>query len=411
MRTHTSNIHWWAAFIFVCSPILNYYGYGFITLALLFFLVISLYVYVKRGYIGLTYTLPMICYMLYYCCARVLCNDSPRQMIVPSIIIMFLIWGFFNRELRIDSFLRCYRYVALVCIVFFALQEVMYALSGYRLIGILTILPVTNVGGANFDASSWAQLSSQIDRSSAFFSEPAHFAQFLLPLTAVELFYVANRRAYIRSIFYLITLMLLASGNALLGICVIILFFIVNILKKFHPVIAAFIIILFSLAIVYSVNYILDTEYGEKLMDRQTQIDPDQSVATSGFVRIFRGYYVFDNMNFKEKLIGLNSNDRLNEVIKSCDVAYMFEKDDTYMNAAQSILIHTGFIGCFIFMWLLINLWTGNNIAGRCCIMIFVALSFIASIYFSYVMLLLLITSFMMKRVNIATRLKTIIVP
>lgn len=293
------------SFVFICSPIFDYYGYGFFSLAILLFFILSIYILLKRGRIGFSYTWPMVCYMIYFCCARILCNDSLRQMIVPSIIIMFLIWGILNRELKIEQFLMCYRYVAAVCIVFFVIQELMFYVSGYKIVGVMTFLPITNIGGADFDVSSWSDISSQLERSSSFFSEPAQFAQFLLPLVVVEMFYVADRAAYIRVIFYLITLMLLSSGNALLGICIIILFVALNCLKRFHPIIASVIILLFSIVIFYSVRYIITTDYGSKLVDRQTQIDPNQVVSSSGFVRIYRGYYIFEEMSFKERLLGL----------------------------------------------------------------------------------------------------------
>ena len=101
------------------------------------------------------------------------------------------------------------------------------------------------------------------ERSSAFFSEPAHLVQFLLPLVIAELFYVADKKAYIRSAIYLLTLLALASGNALLGVLVIIVFYMIMLLRRFRPIVAFFSVLVFSLMIIFSIRYVMNTEYGE----------------------------------------------------------------------------------------------------------------------------------------------------
>lgn len=54
------------------------------------------------------------------------------------------------------------------------------------------LLPLT-IGDADLDISGWEERTSLYARSSAFFSEPAHFAQYLLPLLVIELFYVSDK--------------------------------------------------------------------------------------------------------------------------------------------------------------------------------------------------------------------------
>ena len=82
----------------------------------------------------------------------------------------------------------------------------MYMSFGYRIIGIFTFLPIEVKGivGSYDSISDWADVAIERERSSAFFSEPAHLVQFLLPLVIAELFYVADKKAYIRSAIYLL---------------------------------------------------------------------------------------------------------------------------------------------------------------------------------------------------------------
>ena len=167
----------------------------------------------------------------------------------------------------------------------------------------------------------------------------------------------------------------------------------------------------FSIIIIgVSVNMVMETEYGEKLVERVEELEPDQTQVSSGFIRIFRGYYIWDEMDIKEKLIGINSIQEVGEKINSSKVALAFADDDYYMNVVQSIMVFTGCIGVLIFTGLLMYLWKGNNWAGRCCIAIYVALGFIASLYFSYTMLLYLLVALLMKKENSNQTMKALVV-
>lgn len=397
-----------ACYAAILYPFLNYYGYGNLTFSFVMIFLLFIYVIKSRGHITFAYPIFIISYMAYLCIMRVLCNiTSFSDMLALSLIYIFILYGFFNKEIALPLFLRIYRWTVFVNILFFIFQECLYTISGYRVLGILTWLPST-IGSEDFDVSQYEELSMHAERSSAFFSEPAHFVQFMLPLLVIELFYVGDKKAYIRSFIYLLTLLALSSGNALLGISIIGLFFITKLLKQFHPVIGIFTILFFVAGVVFTVNKVLKTEYGEKLMDRSEELDSNSVQVSSGFLRIFRGYYIWDEMTGFEKTIGLNSETKLEEKIRQCSVAATFKDNDRYMNAAQSFLISTGYIGTLIFLLFLISLWRHNNLAGRCCIAIYVALSFIASIYFTYTMVLYLLVAFLMKKETSTPKMRTL---
>lgn len=395
------------AMLIVLYPIFSYYGYGFCSLAFCISVLWMSYFYKKRGVLHIMHPTSLIVYMLYFCFARVVCNDSISTIISPSIIFLFLFWGFLNREVCLEKYIKYYRIVVLINIAFLAIQELMFHILGYRIVGILDFLPST-ISKGDFDVSEWSELAQLKERSSALFSEPAHFVQYLLPLVAVELFYVADKRAFIRCLVYLIVLLILSSGNALIGIIVLMLFFLVKILTRLKIVVAIPIILLIMLLFVFSINYVLTTEYGQKLYDRSEQIEAEQQRISSGFLRIYRGYYIMDAMSPTDKLFGLHSNEKIKDRIRKCPAAATFEQDDIYMNAVQSHLIVTGYIGTALFVIFLYYLWRGNNIAGRCCIVTYVCLSFVASIYWTHTMILFLLTSFLMKKENTSVKIKTI---
>lgn len=401
-----------ASLLAVSYPFFNYYGYSFVTLSFLLALLLFAYAIKKRGCIAIVQPAAMICYVLYYCATRFFLNtDSLRGIIAPCVIFVFifLLGGFLNKEVLLNRFLKIYRIAVFVNIAFLFLQEGLYLATGYRVLGILTFLPLTNIGGSDFDAGQYAETAAMTERSSAFFSEPAHFVQFLLPLLAVELFFVRSKMAYLRSCLYVVALFVLASGNALLGMGIIGIFLFFFVLRRLHPLLSIATLIFTISIVVISVNAAMKTEYGEKLMERVEELDPDQNRISSGFVRIFRGYYIWNEMDMKEKIVGLNSSVKINEKIGLSIMAFTFKDDDRYMNTVQSIMIYTGYIGALMYIGLLVYLWRGNNWAGRCCIAIYVGISFIASVYFTYTMLLYLLVAFLMKKENSTLKTKALI--
>lgn len=387
-----------ATVILLLYPFLDYYGYGFVSIAFVCAMIYIFYVIIKRGCLKLAFQLPMLLYILYFVVARMYFATSVREMIVPSILFVFIFWGMLNIDLSIHSFIKWYRRIAFINIAFFFVQECMYQLLGYRLVGILTFLPLT-IGDADLDISGWEERTSLYARSSAFFSEPAHFAQYLLPLLVIELFYVSDKKSRYRCLLYIVALIASSSGNALAGLAVVLLFYFVRLCRNLNVFVISILVVVFAVTIPIGVSKVLTTEYGENMLERQEELDPEQSSVSSGFIRVFRGFYIWDEMNTMEKCWGLNSTTRIKEKIKQCEVSFTFKENDLYMNCFQSFIIQTGIVGTCLFMFFLISLWRNNNLAGRCCIGVFLILSFIAAIYFSINnMVLLLISAYLMKK-------------
>ena len=389
-----------AAAVAILAPILNYYGYGFLSLAFVAVSLLFVCWFCRKGVIKFMYTPPMLWFIAYYCFMWAINSSSVSGMIAPSIIFIFLLWGFMNMELKISIFLKTYRIVTFVSIALFIIQELSYFTTGVRIPGLLTFLPLT----ISDNVSDWSESVSTSERSAGLFSEPAHFVQFLLPITCAELFYVKNKKAYIRSAVYIAVLLLLRSGNALIGICVITLFFIASIMRRMQ-LIPALLISCFCIgAIAVPAGYYFQTENGMKLLERTEELDPDTDKVSSGFKRAIRGYYVWEAMSPVEKIVGLNSTEKLENTIKRSSVNWVFDDNDRYLNAFQTVLIQNGLIGVALFLSIIISIWRANNLAGRCCLTAYVALSFIASIFFSYTMLLYFLFAMLMHKEQLSKK-------
>jgi hypothetical protein len=284
-----------------------------------------------------------------------------------------------------------YRKVASACILFFWFQEILYYTIGIRIPGVVTFLPNSLVE----DASSFVNMIATGERSSSFFSEPAHFVQFLLPLLAIEIF--AFDRIKWKKVFIIaLTLLFLQSGNAILGLAIIGISYIVHILssKKLsfaHRIMAVFVITVLG---AFFLGYYMRSEQGSKLMARSETIKAtsmeDSKFVSSGFIRIWRGYFVFSEYSTLYKIIGNASPKYLDKSIEQSDVYMFFDDDERYMNTIQQILITTGFIGMFIFLLLLYQELKKTNMCGRIVLLLLFGLSFISYLFFSSVMIICL---------------------
>ena len=207
-------------------PILYTYGYGFLSFGFIFTALIFIYSIVKYRNLPLVFPKVLFIYVIYFMFMRLFIADELYYKIAFTTTSMFIFLGFYYyylKDIELNFFLKIYRRITFINIIFFIFQEISYALLGYRFIGVLTSLPLT-LGRGEIDVNSYVQTLTEHSRSSAFFSEPAHFAQFLLPILVLEIFCSNSRYKNWYSLIYIVTLLLLRSGNGFFGLIIIIVF-------------------------------------------------------------------------------------------------------------------------------------------------------------------------------------------
>lgn len=144
--------------------------------------------------------------------------------------------------------------------------------------------------------------------------------------------------------------------------------------------------------------YYINSSLGENLMDRKDSVSGEMD-SSSGFFRIYRGYYVFDAYTPIEKVFGINNFEKIKKRRDESKVAFLVEgENDLYFNCFQHFLLRTGFIGTFLYILLCVSLWRKNTYEGKAIILTFFALSFVASLYMSSIMMLYLYLSFSYKK-------------
>lgn len=365
------------------SPIIQTYGWGsydfaFILTSLL--AIISLFKYgIRRRYLPKF----LLIYFVYWFIVHEITASSVGELVPLGIIRTILVYMMFFAAIEYHYLLKVYKVVAYVSIGFFFFQETVYALSGYHPIGIITSLPLA------IDADMGTFIDSKLYgvRSSSFFSEPAHFVQYILPLLCIELFGF-SRVKWLRVVIVVAALLLSQSGNALFGIAVIFILTIIRLLKeKKHGVTAFILLPVFLVISLFVAREYIASEMGQRLMERQDQLDSSGgSSGQSGFTRIYRGYYVYDDYSILEKILGNDSPSAIHSHIRHCPVSFMFEGGDMYFNTFQHVLIRTGMIGAVLYILLFFSLYRKSDYCGKAILTVILVLGFISSMYFTEAM-------------------------
>lgn len=373
--------------------ILDIYGYGTLTIGYIFPSILAIYNIVRYKRCGM-FDRKLYAYFVYWIIIHIITASSILGAVPLGIVRLILIYIMFCERIHISNLLRYYRIIGFVCCAFFLLQEVSYATTGIRISGIIPFLPtVEKFSEINFYES---------ERSSSFFSEPAHFVQFILPLLVIELYRKDSKYHYYYTFLILFCLLLTKSGNAIMGIVVIGVFYLFNkIINEKINVKNLFLIALFIVGVVVGGQKYVASEIGQSLLERQDQLTMDATTGRSGFLRIYRGFFVYNEMPLIYKIIG---NDNPNELSSYCNKTglYFEDENDLYFNTFQTFIIRTGIVGLLIFSLFLVSLYKNNSTECKCISWVFIALSFISSMHFTIPMCLYIFIPYLIKKQSIS---------
>ena len=383
------------ALYLLLEPILSIYGWtNFSFSKILSLIVVFIYIINRSNYRNIYSFIPK--FLLLYFAWLLLCNYFSFGSLLPlgNIFQLLLIISVFT-IVKYNDLIGIYRKLAFVCIAFFLVQEISFYITGYRIKGVLEWLPIC-FGGEGFDLDHYLSYQEVGDRSSSFFSEPAHFAQFLLPLFAIEIFNIRNLRSTITPLVLIVILLLLRSGNGLIGLTTICFLYSLSIFSRSSftkKLVASIFVIIFS----GSIYYYAQSEMGNSLLERSESVSGEVDTS-SGFIRTFRGYYIYDEYNLFEKLIGINNIETIKKKRDQCKVSWTFASDnDVYVNCIQDVLLRTGIIGAAFFVLMLLSIWKQNKPEGKAIVITFFILSFFASLYMSSTMMLYLYLAYNIK--------------
>lgn len=380
--------------LLVLTVMLDFYGYGSYNFSYIASVGLAILCYFKNRGIKNRMPRPLNIYLFYYLIVFYLSVTaiSITGLIPLGLAKIFLVCAMFFCEFKYDLFYRYYRVVAIICMLFFFIQYFSQQIFGIKILGIIPGLPLA----AQIDESGYLAEQQIAARCSSFFSEPAKFAQFLLPYLCMELYGKGKYRIFL-IISSVLCLLLSFSGNALLGLVVVVIYFTYNYVKSNFSIKRLLVLICLGLLILTVSGYYFQSEMGGKVLDRQEQLTETNDNSTtghSGFMRIYRGYFVYAEYSMWEKIVGINSNEGILAKVKASPVSYSFDEKNLYFNTIQTVLIRTGIIGLFIMLVFLIGLWKKTTPCGRSFILLLVALSAISSGFFTEYMMMYLVVPY-----------------
>jgi hypothetical protein len=372
-------------FLVVIYPLLSVYGIPPINLGMVSMIILYFLFLVTRDKIVLKWPKYFWMFFLYMFLLRFLnyVDFSFSNFFSFNLIVFGLFLGISCKHFDLTYGLKIYQTIVLICCCFFFLQEVMFLISGTRVVGLLSWFPL-NTGMSNAD---YIRLFSLHDRSASFFLEPAHFAQYISPLLAVQLF--KNKKPVINfyAILISVTLLLLRSGTGVIIMSIIWIIWIFFHLRNSSLIKRLSIILILLPAFFSGVYLYLSSELGKSIAERGSEFT-DYSSTTSAYVRIIRGYELLYDFPVLNKLFGMNPPSRLQLFISKGEMSFLFPENDLLFSGIQSVLVFGGVVGLLIFSFHFHFLLKKTCIESRIVGIAFIIMSFISPIYLMGEMLL-----------------------
>lgn len=286
-----------------------------------------------------------------------------------------------------EYIVKYYRIAVVICIGVFVAQEVAFIITGSRF---MALIPFLHSIYAGVDISSFVARMSNEGRSCSLFLEPSHFAHFLLPYLAIVLGELHDKRKLFNkeALILSIVLLFLRSGNGLLVMAIIwvvaILFSSIKRAVKYTMIIP-----LSLFMAVYGFSAFSNTEMGQSVLERTEELNTDITEINSGFIRVWRGYYVFEDQTSVVKLLGVGYGG-VGDAVHNSRNQWMFKSNnDTYVNNIQSFLISYGIIGSFLYLLFLFEILSKRRFAASLLVLTFFSLCFLDNFFCSAKMLLM----------------------
>lgn len=389
--------NWFAAFSLVFGQVLIIYGWGALSFSTILGIVLLIYTFLKRKYKNV---LPkcLLIYIGFYVLTAALYANAIGDIFPLGILLTVAFIPAYVALVDLKTLIKTYRILGLICILFLFIQVIIYSQIGIQIPGVLPGLPLSY----GLDSEEFLAHSLLVDRCSSFFREPAHCAQFLLILLTIELFtnYLKHRTLMI--LLLIVSLLLLQSGNAILGMALVLFIYFFWYIRTKNFFVAKN-VIKFLIAITACVIGLLlyvQTEDGEKLLERRESISMSSNDPNaSAHMRVGRGFVLYSDLPVLNKIIGMNNQQTLNNFTKHSKYSSFFYGDqDNYYNGVSEVLLRTGIIGLFIMFLLFRSLWNRKDGLCVCVISLFAMFSFIAATFFSQLMILTIVILLLNKK-------------
>ena len=372
----------------ICAPVFSPYGINGINMGILLYIIPICIAFVWGRFLAFNVSREYLRYFLYI-------------LSVP-VAFVFVRWGYFSfSKSEILFFLaiiyslynynttigqNLYEKVVLILCVIFLLQELAFYVTGYRFSGLIPFLPLFYEQERGIQMEDFMMLQSMKERSSSVFLEPSHFAQYIIPFLTLYLFRKKNN-VYFMAIFITLILLALKSGVGLILSSIV---WVVWFLKSKKWKLYLLLVFLMSPLLMFVINSFLNTGYASDLLERLNEISFDANSNVSGFIRIFRGYVLWNDMDFMSKIFGVSTNYVLGNLVTYYNSYWLFS-EELYLNTFQSKLVYAGILGVFLYIYWLYSVFRKSDVCGKVLMFVLLVLMLMESVNLSLILMYVLL--------------------
>lgn len=347
--------------LLVLYPVTNIYGIGLpgMSLGKLMLLLSGLYLLLKEHSSSLTFPpryLYFAIWMLLVPLFYILSIWTNIQSILyksVGLLVFILLVGLSIRLVKIDLALKYYRKASLLFTSFFYLQFLLDKFAGLKVLGIIPGLPLADATSTDM----YVSMQSRLTRYCSFFLEPSHFAVYISMFLAIKLMLLKGKLWDKDVIFVFIALVLLQSGNGYSCLIAIACAYIICYRTYiFSSVKKSMLTVLTVLCLYIGYQSVSKSDAFSDTFSRVEEVDSSGDQNSSGFTRIFRGFYFYSDLTPVEKFVGIGQGNEF-DYARSHGM-HSFRNLDTYtdavyLNGVQQILVYGGAIGGALFVYFL----------------------------------------------------------
>jgi len=305
---------------------------------------------------------------------------------VPIITFTFA-YLVFLPFIKWDLIVKYYRKLAVVSIVFFFVQEIMYRIVGWRVVGVLPFMPFTRI---DMSMTEYISRFSVLSRSASLFIEPAHFSQYIAGFLALELGLLDVEKKFFNKYVLISTFSLFLTFSGSAYVLAILLWSLHLIKSNVKIVYKIFVVTVGLIGCIYLMNNFAETEQGEKIINRATSLST-QDYGESENIRIYRGWMVYETMPSTQRIIGIGGSANISNFINNRGLHVFFDDNERYVNNAQCLAIGYGYLGVFMFLIYILSLVNKKRCHSIYYVSIFCILCFFESFWCTPLMLIYLL--------------------
>lgn len=375
--------------ILATLPLLAWYKIPFpVGLGYALVLFLSAYTIFIRRFKVNVFTSMFWCLFVYICFMWMYTYDFGLWTLIPPggwlffLFFLALVWGVLNFDSQL--LMKYMRWIVLISTALFWVQFMLKVTVGSQMFCFVPNL----TGSFTYEGMSYSELAAHqlndVSRPCSIFLEPSYMAYYYISYLTLLWFSPKSNDNWLNreSILLIITLVALQSGSGMVGLTIILMLKMSSIFWTANWSRRILLIILFVPLVCGAIYLYAGSEMGQEMLSRSTEFSTEGS---SGFTRVVGGYLMFDQLDFKEQMIGIpDAIDRFG--VEKSDGRYVF-----FANGVQTILLSLGYIGAFLYLLFYAGLFRKVGKASQMCIIVLFVMGLLESNYLNPYMMLLTI--------------------